>query len=274
MTAIPGVRMLLAPNPGDMTLDGTRTFLVGHERPVVIDPGPGDLDHLEAILAALDGATPAAILLTHSHGDHSALARRLANETGAPLLAPPGAVSASVDTAHVDRWIEDGDVIGTDAGDLHVVATPGHAPEHVAFHHPASGAVFVGDTFMGVGDTTLVAPPEGDLAAYLQSLERIAALSPSLLLPAHGPPITDPAAAIGRYRKHRETRIEQVAHALRRAGPSRTEGLIDAVYGAELNPALRLAAQGSLEAILGYLATAGRARALPDGRHTLTETDR
>jgi glyoxylase-like metal-dependent hydrolase (beta-lactamase superfamily II) len=268
-----GVRMLLAPNPGAMTLDGTRTFIVGRERPVVIDPGPADAAHLAAILAALDGAAPAAILLTHSHGDHSALARTLADETGAELRMHPGAVSGYA-PAKIDRWLAAGEVIGTDAGDLRVVATPGHAPEHVVFHHPASGAVFAGDHFMGQGDTTLVSPPEGDLAAYLQSLDRVAALSPSLLLPAHGPPIADAAAAIERYRRHRETRIEQVVHALRRAGPSRTAGLVDAVYGAELNPALRLAAQGSLEAIVGYLTTTGRAATLPDGRYTLTETDR
>jgi hypothetical protein len=94
-------------------------------------------------------------------------------------------------------------------------------------------------------------------------------VAPSVLYPAHGPPIADPAAAVERYRRHREERIAQVVHALRQLGPSRTDGLIDAVYGPELHPGLRRAAQGSLEAILGYLASEGRARILPDGRHTL-----
>ncbi|HEX8829861.1 MAG TPA: MBL fold metallo-hydrolase [Longimicrobium sp.] len=267
------LKTLLAPNASPMTLDGTWTFIVGAERPVVIDPGPADPAHRDAILTALGGARPLAILLTHSHGDHSQLAPELARATGAPLMMAPGAVNRQVDAAAVDRWLAEDDVFGTDAGDLHVVATPGHAPEHVSFHWRSTGALFVGDTFMGQGDTTLVSPPEGDLAAYLDTLERVAALSPSILYPAHGPPITPAAAAIERYRQHRETRIAQVVHALRRGGPSHTAGLIDTVYGSELHPALRTAAQGSLEAILGYLTSVGQAHALPDGRYTLTRTD-
>ena len=247
------LRTLIAPNPSPMTLDGTRTFIVGVERPAVIDPGPADPSHLDAILAALAGRTPAAILLTHDHADHAALAEPLAHETGAPVAA-----------------VREGDAVRTDAGDLHVLATPGHALEHVAFHWRDRGAVFVGDTFMGEGDTTLVAPPEGDLAAYLRSLERIAALSPSILHPAHGPSITDPAAAIARYRRHREERIAQVVRALRRAGPSQPREILDEVYGPTLLPALRGAAEGSLHAILGYLEAEGLARALPDGRYALT----
>lgn len=265
-------RMLLAPNASAMTLDGTRTFIIGRERPAVIDPGPSIPAHLAAILGALGGARPAAILLTHSHGDHAQLAPSLARETGAPLMMAPGAMRGG-DPSAVDRWLAAGDVIDTDGGALHVVPTPGHAPEHVAFHQPSTGALFVGDTFMGQGDTTLVSPPEGDLAAYLATLERVAALSPSILYPAHGPPILDAAAAIQRYRRHREERIAQVVHALRRAGPSHTAGLVDTVYGAELNPALRTAAQGSLEAIVGYLMSVGQAEMLPDGRYTLIGTE-
>jgi hydroxyacylglutathione hydrolase len=269
----PEPRMLLAPNAGPMTLDGTRTFIVGRKRPVVIDPGPAIGAHRDAILRALGGIRPIAILLTHSHGDHSQLAPELARETGAPLMIAPGALGGGVEPSSVDRWLVDGDVIDTDAGALHVVPTPGHAPEHVSFHQPEPGALFVGDTFMGQGDTTLVSPPEGDLAAYLATLDRVAALKPRVLYPAHGPPITDADEAIRRYRRHREERIAQVVHALRRAGPSHTAGLVDAVYGAELNPALRTAAQGSLEAILGYLASVGEAHALADGRYTLIEAD-
>ena len=264
------IRSLLAPNPGAMTLDGTRTYIVGRERPAVIDPGPRDPAHLRAILGALGGASPAAILLTHAHSDHAAAAPALAAETGAPVMIARGShLDASADL--VSRWLEEGDEIETDAGTLRVVHTPGHAPEHAAFHHPASGALLVGDTFMGGLDTTLVAPPEGDLAAYLRSLDRIASLSPSILHPAHGPDITDAAEAVARYRCHREERIAQVVRALRAAGPSRTGDLIEAVYGAELDPRLRAAAEGSLTAILGFLAAEGRARALPGGRHALLD---
>jgi glyoxylase-like metal-dependent hydrolase (beta-lactamase superfamily II) len=264
------LRTLLAPNPSPMTLDGTRTFIVGHERPAVIDPGPDVGGHRDAILAALGGRRPVAILLTHAHADHSELAGPLAHATGAPVLAALGRSGDGDDSAH-SRRLADGDAIGTDAGDLHVVATPGHAPDHVAFHWPDERAVFVGDLFMGQGDTTLVAPPEGDLAAYLRSLDRIASLAPSVLYPAHGPPLTDPAEAVARYRRHREARIEQVVRALRQAGPSRPRELLDAVYGADLHPQLRLAAEGSLHAILGYLTAEGLAAALPDGRHSLSE---
>lgn len=246
------LRTLVAPNPGPMTLDGTRTFIVGRERPAVIDPGPLHPAHRDAILAALGGRTPVAILLTHAHADHSELAGPLARDTGAPVVD-----------------VREGHAVRTDAGDLHVLATPGHAPDHVAFHWPARGAVFVGDTLMGQGDTTLVAPPEGDLAAYLRSLERIAALSPSVLYPAHGPPLTDAAGTIARYRRHREERIAQVVRALRLAGPSLPREILDEVYGPTLLPALRGAAEGSLHAILGYLGAAGLARPLPDGRYTL-----
>jgi len=261
------LRTVLAPNPGPMTLDGTRTFIVGCERPAVIDPGPSAGGHLEAILAALEGRTPVAILLTHVHGDHSELAGPLSVRTGAPLQLARG--GGGDEHLEVSRWLEDGDAIHTDCGTLQAVATPGHAPDHVSFHWHDRGAVFVGDLFMGEGDTTLVAPPEGDLAAYLRSLDRIASLSPTVLYPAHGPPLTDPAEAVARYRRHRVTRIEQVVRALRRAGPSRPRELLDAVYGAELHPSLRGAAEGSLHAILGYLSAEGLARALPDGRHTL-----
>jgi hydroxyacylglutathione hydrolase len=266
-----GFTSILAPNPGPMTLDGTWTYVVGRERPAVIDPGPDHPAHLDAILRALGGTRPAAILLTHSHPDHTAAIPALARLTGAPVWAPPGGLHLPFPETLVARWLREGDGVETDAGPLVTVPSPGHAPEHVVFHHPETGAVFAGDTFMGAGDTTLVSPPEGDLAAYLRSLDRIAALDPRVLYPAHGPPIRDPAEAIDRYRRHRTERIEQVVRALRRGGPSRPDEMVDAVYGAALDPRLRAAAEGSLHAILGYLLAEGRARALPGNRFALTD---
>lgn len=264
------LQTILAPNPSPMTLDGTRTHIVGRERPAVVDPGPDDPAHLDAILAALQGRAPAAILLTHAHGDHADAASALAARTGAPVWMAPGAMQVRLDDFHTRR-LKDGERIETDAGVLTAVATPGHAPEHVCFlwtegPSETDRSLFAGDMFMGGGDTTLVAPPEGDLTEYLLSLDRLEALRPSVIHPAHGPVIPDGMEAIARYRAHRAERIAQVVQALRQ-GPAVPGELIDRVYGPELHPALRGAAEGSLRAILTHLVATGRARPAGDLHH-------
>jgi glyoxylase-like metal-dependent hydrolase (beta-lactamase superfamily II) len=255
---------LLAPNPSPMTLDGTRTFLVGRRSPAVIDPGPDDAAHLAAVLAALDGALPAAILLTHLHPDHAAGAGALSAATGAPVR------SLGAGLAPDER-------IATDSGVLRVVPTPGHAPEHACFlwsgaPPPHDGVLFAGDMFMGGGETTLVAPPEGNLSAYLESLDRIAALGVSRIHPAHGPPFPDTAATIERYRAHRAERIEAVVRALRWEGEADPSRLVAPVYGPDLDPVLRGAAEGSVHAILDHLIDVGRAVRSRDGRFRLHPT--
>jgi hydroxyacylglutathione hydrolase len=257
----PAIRWIRAANPSPMTLDGTRTFLVGRDRPVVIDPGPADPAHLAEVVRALGGRVPVAILLTHAHPDHAAGAGALARETGAPVLAARGAAGAGYEPGLVTEWIGDGAVVETDDGPVRTVATPGHAHEHLAFHRPAGpgptrGVAFVGDLLMGSGDTTWVAPPEGDLAAYLRSLQRVEALGAGVLYPAHGPALPDPRAAVARFRAHRLRRIGQVrAAAAAMPGASPAE-LVSAVYGPDLHPALVPAAEGSVLAILAYLAAA------------------
>lgn len=253
------LRVVLANNPSPMTLDGTRTFVVGRDRPVVIDPGPADPAHLDAVEEALWGSTPVAILLTHAHSDHAAGAGELARRTGSVIWMAAGAVQPP-ENVTVDHWLADGEVVETDAGDVRAVATPGHAPEHFAFQWigtgtPWSGAVFVGDLLMGTGDTTLVAPPEGDLRAYLHSLDRVAQLGAEIFFPSHGPPIVDVEQTVQRYRAHREARIQQVESALRRHPGASPAELVDLVYGDALHPSLRGAAQGSLRAILDFLSS-------------------
>jgi glyoxylase-like metal-dependent hydrolase (beta-lactamase superfamily II) len=250
--------MLLAPNPSAMTLDGTRTFIVGVDRPVVIDPGPDDAGHLEAILSALGEVRPRAIFVTHGHGDHSEAAVPLARRTGSLVWFGRDSLQGGDGELHPVRRAAEGDRIETDAGDLSVVETPGHAPEHLSLlwkreKDAPADTLFAGDLFMGAGDTTLVAPPEGSLADYLRTLERIASFRLSTILPAHGPPIRDAPAAIERYRSHREQRIEQVRVALAANPSASVSHLVDLVYGTQLDPSLRGAAQGSLESILAFL---------------------
>jgi glyoxylase-like metal-dependent hydrolase (beta-lactamase superfamily II) len=161
----------------------------------------------------------------------------------------------------VRDWIGEDAVVETDAGRIRAVATPGHAPEHLAFHWTGGagvegGVTFVGDLLMGSGDTTWVAPPEGDLAAYLRSLQRVEALGSEVLYPAHGPALTDPRAAIARFRAHRLERIGQVRAAVAAMPGASPAELVSTVYGPDLHPALVAAAEGSIRAILTYLEVA------------------
>ncbi len=258
--AIAGLRVIRAANPSLMTLDGTRTYLVGTSRPVVIDPGPDDPGHLRALLDALGGARPVAIALTHSHPDHAALAPALADATGAPVRAAAGAASGG-------GPLHEHEALASDAGAVVAVATPGHTSDHLSFvwDAPSGRAVFVGDLLMGEGDTTLVAAPEGDLGDYLASLERLRALRSEVLLPAHGAPIDDPDAALDRYRRHREQRLAAALEAVRRAEGASRQECFAAVYGDGVPDELRPAAEASLSALLEHLERGGLIHRSADG---------
>jgi len=240
------IRWVLAGNASPLTLDGTRTFLIGQRQVAVIDPGPASRAHLDAVADAVgDGA--AMILLTHGHADHAAGANALAGRLGVAVR------SCTLGN------LADGDRIETDAGALMALAMPGHTPDHFCFHLPAQGAVFCGDLLTGGLPTALVASPEGDLANYLKSLDRLRSLEPRVLYPAHGPAFLEAAAALDAYGRHRRAREEQVLRALA-SGASTPLAIVDRVYGTGLEPGLRQPAAGAVQAYLEHLEATGRVR--------------
>lgn len=249
-------RSFLAPNASPMTLDGTRTYAVGRSMLAIIDPGSADPEHLDTLADVIAGARQAVIIVTHDHPDHSAGALELAELTGARLLDPRAGGGGHKQPAQ-ERTAESPGRVRTDEGDLVVLPTPGHAPEHISLHWPAASAIFCGDLMMGGLDTTVVAAPEGDLRAYLESLDRLKALRPSVIYPAHGPPFTDPDAAIGRYVRHRHERLAQVRAALEQ-GERETAAITDRVYGGTVDPGLRQFAESAVEAYVAYLRTSER----------------
>lgn len=244
---------VLAPNASPLTLDGTRTYIIGGARAAVIDPGSDERTHLDAIAEALGDGVLVAVLVTHDHPDHQRGAGALAERHDAPVRRlGNGSLSA-------------GDAVATDAGRLVAVPTPGHTRDHVAFHWPEEDAVFCGDLMMGGQDTALVAPPEGRLGPYLDSLERIRGLGPRVIYPAHGPAFEDPDDAIDRYIRHREERLEQVMDALRAGHGEGYNAIRAAVYGDDLDEELQPAANAAVKAYLEYLQGQGRVQRLGRG---------
>nr|WP_231930519.1 MBL fold metallo-hydrolase [Friedmanniella luteola] len=252
----PYLRRVLAPNPGPMTLEGTNTWLVGDPAAgpvVVVDPGPDDARHRDRVLAAAGGRV-AVVLLTHRHADHSAGAPALAAVAGCPVRA--------VDPAHRRGdgglgALDDGDVVAAPGARLRVVTSPGHTADSCSLLLQGDDGVarlLTGDTVLGRG-TTVIADPDGDLGAYLETLDRLVRLVEDAdvveLLPGHGPRVPDPAERLAVYRRHREERLEQVRAALR-AGARGVRQVVDAVYG-DVDPAVRPAAEQSVRAQLRHL---------------------
>jgi glyoxylase-like metal-dependent hydrolase (beta-lactamase superfamily II) len=250
------LRTVLAPNASPLTLDGTRTYIIGERRPAVIDPGPNDPDHLDALVDALGDGVAAAILVTHYHPDHLAGAGPLAARLDVPVRRLG------------DGSLDDGSTIDTDAGPVTAIATPGHTRDHAAFHWPDGasngGAVFCGDLLMGGQDTTLVPAPEGRIGPYLVSLERVRSLRPSVLYPAHGPAFDAPGAALDRYVRHREERLAQVMAAVE-SGVRDYPELLEAVYGSDLDEGLERPAMTALKAYIEHLHGLGRIRRIGRG---------
>lgn len=236
---------VLAPNPGPFTLEGTNTWVVGRGERIVIDPGPDDPDHVQAVLEA--AGRVGAILLTHRHLDHAPAAERLARLTGAPVYAAsPG---------EDDRAASDGDRLEAAGVAVEVVATPGHSPDHLVFLERDTGSLFTGDAVLGRG-TSVIDPPDGDLSDYLRSLDRMRRLEPRIIYPGHGPVVEGAVRKIEEYLAHRLDRERQVLLALEQ-GPRTPADLVPGIY-ANYPKDLHLAAARSVLAHLLKLEREGR----------------
>nr|WP_294171171.1 MBL fold metallo-hydrolase [uncultured Sphingomonas sp.] len=253
--AEPGIARLLAPNPSPYTSTGTQVHLVGTRELTIVDPGPDDAEHEEALLAAIAGRPVAAILVTHTHRDHSPAAAALRERTGAPVIgcAPlaldglgPGA--ESFDRAYrPDRVLGDGESVPVDGRTLTAIATPGHTSNHLCFADEGSGVLFSGDHVMG-WSTSVVIPPDGNMGDYLRSLEKLRGRSDRIYYPAHGDPVADPQRLVRGMLSHRLQREAQVRRRLAE-GDRTVEQIVTSAYPA-LDPRLVPAAGASVLAHL------------------------
>jgi glyoxylase-like metal-dependent hydrolase (beta-lactamase superfamily II)/8-oxo-dGTP pyrophosphatase MutT (NUDIX family) len=257
---------LTAPNPGMMTGPGTNTYLVGDEQIAVIDPGPALDAHVAKILE-LGAGRIRWILATHTHMDHSPAVAALKKATGAQVLGRPAPAGGSQDAGFApERVLEDGDRLQIGKLTLRAVHTPGHASNHLCYLLEDTGMLFTGDHVMQ-GSTVVINPPDGDMRAYLTSLERLMTLDAAIFAPGHGYLIGGPQKELQRLIAHRLAREAKVAAALQRKGPATLEELVVEVYD-EVSPRLHPVAMRSLTAHLDKLVAEGRAR-LASGRYIL-----
>ncbi len=263
------VRRVTAPNANPFTFRGTNSYIVGHGHVAVIDPGPDDAAHIAALLAATAGETIDAILVTHSHRDHSDGVARLKAACGAPVYAggrhrfarpPRPGESARLDAGTDDRFAPDitladgGRIEGPDWS-LEAIATPGHAANHMAFALEGSGMLFSGDHVMG-WSTTVVAPPDGSMADYLRSLEILADRPETIYLPGHGAPIAEAPVFVRALKAHRKLREAAIMARIERG--DRSIAAIVAVIYRETPAVLHSAAALSVLAHIEDLVARGR----------------
>ena len=234
-----------------MTGPGTNTYIVGHERHLVIDPGPADPRHIERIVAETRGAIDS-VLVTHTHGDHSPAAKQLAAATRASLLGRPAPGDGRQDlTFAPDRTLEDGEAVVVDGLKLRALHTPGHASNHVCYLLEGSGLLFTGDHLMQ-GSTVVIAPPDGNMSDYLSSLSRLQNEPVARLAPGHGLTIEDGQGEIKRIIAHRLQREAKVIETLQTFGPAAIDDLVGRVYD-DVDQRLHPLAKSSLLAHLQKL---------------------
>jgi glyoxylase-like metal-dependent hydrolase (beta-lactamase superfamily II) len=262
----PLVRRVLAGNAGPFTYTGTETYIVGKGEVAIIDPGPDDPAHICALLDAVAGEKVAAILCTHTHRDHSPAAPAVKAATGAPIMgcAPlvledlgPRADASFDDSYAPDHVMQDGEQVSGPGWTLEALATPGHTSNHLCFALNETGALFSGDQVRG-WSTTVVSPPDGDMAAYMASLDRLLARSDRVYYPAHGDPVADPQRFVRGLAGHRKQREGQIMRLLRE-GIGAIPAMVERMY-VGLDPRLHGAAGRSVLAHLIDLRDRGIAR--------------
>ena len=248
---LPGVRRVIADNPGPFTYTGTGTYIVGEGDVAVIDPGPNRPAHVEALLEATKGERVSHVLITHTHSDHCGCAREFAERAGAPIygFGPHPAGEKKFDTPALDEGadysfkpdevIGDGDVIEGANWRLETLHTPGHLSNHLCFAMPVHKALFTGDHMMGWA-TTVVAPPDGDMGDYLDSLDVLLARDDEIYLPTHGAPIKNPRRFVRAVRTHRLMRDAQILDQLKQ-GRNTIRKIVPVMY-AEVDKRLHKAA--------------------------------
>jgi glyoxylase-like metal-dependent hydrolase (beta-lactamase superfamily II) len=250
----PGIGRVLAHNPSAFTYYGTQTYLLGEREVAVVDPGPDLPEHVDALEQAIAGRPVRAILCTHTHRDHSPASRPLAERTGAPIIgcAPlaletvgPRADAAFDGDYAPDRILGDGEAIEVDGKPVTAVATPGHTSNHLCFAH--RGALLTGDHVMG-WSTTVVVPPDGDMAAYMRSLDTLRERDDRIYYPAHGPPVDKPKQYVRSLIGHRMQREKQILKLVTEKPRAIPDIVANAYPG--LDPRLVVAAGGSVLAHL------------------------
>ena len=263
----PLVRRVVVNNPSPYTFKGTSTFIVGSGQVAVIDPGPDDDAHLAALLDAVKGETVTHILVTHSHADHSPLAKRLKAATGATTLAH-GAVEtlsasglrldASIDHDFVpDQQLVEGDAVSGPGWTLEALFTPGHMSNHMCFALQEEHSLFAGDHVMAWA-TSVIAPPDGDMGQYFASLRKLLGREDQIYHPGHGPSKRDPLPLVRGYLAHRRMREEAIRARVQQGARSVNE-IVASIY-ADVDPRLHGAAALSTTAHLDHLVEQGKLR--------------
>ena len=233
----PLIRRIIANNPGPFTFTGTGTYIIGKENLAIIDPGPIDQNHFDAIIKSTKGQTITHILLTHNHNDHSPLAKKIKEETGAKIYFKN--LSNDIQTEDqfeegYDKDIEgdielsDGDIIETNEWTVEAIHTPGHTSNHICYSLAEEDVLFSGDHVMG-WSTTVIVPPDGDMNDYINSLKKLLKRSENNFYPTHGPIIERPKELVTKYIEHRMEREKQITEAIK-LGNKKIPDMVKIIY--------------------------------------------